>query len=422
MDTKFNMKTILTLTIWIVMVLTHPLAYACTAFMMSDGESVLVGNNEDYKIPYTRVWFVPAENEQYGRVYFGYDDWSPQGGMNDQGLFFDFFATKKLEIKLSKEKPKFPGPMIDTMMAEYATVEEVLDMLSQYNLEWMSKIQMFIVDKSGDAAIIEGDEVIRKSGSYQVVTNFRLSKIPEDQRPCRWPAWSCSRYKRAQRMLAESDTATVAHFRDILKATHRDNVIARTLYSNIYDLKNGLVYLYYLHDFDNEVIFDLSEELKKGRHYFELPSLFGKELRYGRKVYTHPSPAFSISYPKHYKVTEPENEVLLVKNPMGSIPRLGVYVENKPQDIQLYDIGQRYFYNLLGKHSTNIKLVSSTQTVLSDGTPANEILFDVVVNEHWFLKTMILSTYRGDKLIFAITTSFAHPEALREYLYSLRFD
>ena len=419
---KLTMKALLLLPILILSIFNHSPAYACTAFMMSDGEGILVGNNEDYKIPYTRVWFVPAENGQYGRVYFGYDDWSPQGGMNDHGLFFDFFATKKLEIKLSKKKPKFPGPMIDTMMAEYATVEEVLDMLSQYNLEWMSKIQMFIVDKSGDAAIIEGDEVIRKSGSYQVVTNFRLSKIPEDQRPCRWPAWSCSRYKRAQRMLAESDTATVAHFRDILKATHRDNVIAKTLYSNIYDLKNGLVYLYYLHDFDNEVIFDLSEELKKGRHYFELPSLFGKELRYGRKVYTHPSPAFSISYPKHYKVTEPENEVLLVKNPMGSTPRLGVYVENKPQDIQLYDIGQRYFYNLLGKHSTNIKLVSSTQTVLSDGTPANEILFDVVVNEHWFLKTMILSTYRGDKLIFAITTSFAHPEALREYLYSLRFD
>ena len=396
--------------------------YACTGFMMSDGENVLVGNNEDYKIPYTRVWFVPAENERYGRVYFGYDDWSPQGGMNDHGLFFDFFATKKLEIKLSNENPKFPGPMIDTMMAEYATVEEVLDMLSQYNLEWMSKIQMFIVDKSGDAAIIEGDEVIRKSGSYQVVTNFRLSKIPEDQRPCRWPAWSCSRYKRAQKMLAESDTATVAHFRDILKATHRDNVIARTLYSNIYDLKNGLVYLYYLHDFDSEVIFDLSEELKKGRHYFELPSLFGKELRYGRKVYTHPSPAFSISYPKHYKITKPENEVLLVKNPMGSTPRLGVYVENQPKDIQLKDVGKKYFFDLIKKSSTKAILLYSTQTSLSDGTPANETLFERVINEYWPFKTLVLSTYHDGKLIFVATTSFAHPEALRDYLYSIRFD
>jgi hypothetical protein len=393
--------------------------------MMSDGKNVLVGNNEDYRIPYTRVWFVPAENGQYGRVYFGYDNWSPQGGMNDQGLFYDGFATKPLEIKLSKEKPKFPGPMIDTMLAEYANVEDVLDMFGQYNLEWMSKCQIFIVDKSGDAAIIEGDEIIRKSGSYQVVTNFRHSKSVKNQRPCKWPAWSCSRYKKAERMLAESDKATVTHFINILKATHRGNlnVISRTLYSNIYDLKKGLVYLYYRHNFDNEIVLDLSEELKKGHHYYDLPSLFGKELKYGRKVYTHPSPAFSISYPKHYKVTAPElDEVLLVKYPITSLPQLGVYVENKPQDIRLQDIGQRYFSNLIEKYSTNSKLVSSVQTMLSDGTPANEVLFDRVVNDHWPLKTMIISTFRSDKLIFAAVTSFAYPEALKEYLYSLRFD
>jgi hypothetical protein len=36
---------------WVVMVLTTPLAYACTAFMMTDGENVLVGNNEDSPTP-----------------------------------------------------------------------------------------------------------------------------------------------------------------------------------------------------------------------------------------------------------------------------------------------------------------------------------------------------------------------------------
>jgi hypothetical protein len=46
----------------------------------------------------------------------------------------------------------------------------------------------------------------------------------------------------------------VAHFRDILDATHRNTLGARTLYSNIYDLKNGLVYLYYLHNFNNEMV------------------------------------------------------------------------------------------------------------------------------------------------------------------------
>jgi hypothetical protein len=420
---KLTMKVLILLQILILSIFTHLPVYACTAFMMSDGAKVLVGNNEDYNIPYTRVWFIPAENGQYGRVYFGYDNWSPQGGMNDQGLFFDFFATKPLEVKQSKEKPKFQGPIIDTMAAKCTTVKEVLDMFGQYNLDFMLKFQMFVVDKSGDAAIIEGDDIIRKSGPYQVVTNFHQSKVKENQRPCDWFQSSCMQYKKAESMIADVSTASVSHFRDILDATHRNTLYARTLYSNIYDLKNRLVYLYYLHNFDKEVVIDLNEELKKGRHYYELPALFGKKVKYGRKVYTHPSPAFSISYPKHYKVIAPVlDEVLLVKNPISSTPQFGVYIEDKPQDIRLQDIGQRHFTNIIKKYSTNIRLVSSKQTMLKDGTPANEVLFDRVVKNHWSLKTMIVSTYRGDKMIFAAVTSFAHPETFREYLYSLRFD
>jgi hypothetical protein len=425
MNTKLIVRVTFFFTIWIVMFLSNPLMYACTGFMMSDGENVLIGNNEDSKIPYTRVWFIPAENGWFGRVYFGYDNWSPQGGMNDQGLFFDYFSVPKLKIKQSREKPRFPGPFTDTIMAKCATVDDVLEMLSKYHIEWNPKIQMFVVDKTGDSAIIEGETVVRKNDNYQVVTNFRISRIPEDQRPCEAPAWSCSRYKKAERMLLDSNTPTVAHFREILQATHRSsyNLIGTTQYSNIYDLTNGVVYVYFLHDFDNEIIFNLSQELKKGHHYYDLPSLFGKELKYDIQVYTHSSPDFSISYPKHYEVIKPTlNEVLLVKNPIGNSPRIGVYVENQPKNIQLDDIGKRYLFRLIEQYSTKVKLAYSKQTVLSDGTSANETLFDRVINDHWPYKTLILSTYRDDKLIFVATTSFAHPEALREHLYSLRFD
>jgi hypothetical protein len=425
MNTKLIVRVTFFFTIWIVMFPSNPLMYACTGFMMSDGENVLIGNNEDSKIPYTRVWFIPAENGWFGRVYFGYDNWSPQGGMNDQGLFFDYFSVPKLKIKQSREKPRFPGPFTDTIMAKCATVDDVLEMLSKYHIEWNPKIQMFVVDKTGDSAIIEGETVVRKNDNYQVVTNFRISRIPEDQRPCEAPAWSCSRYKKAERMLLDSNTPTVAHFREILQATHRSsyNLIGTTQYSNIYDLTNGIVYVYFLHDFDNEIIFNLSQELKKGHHYYDLPSLFGKELKYDIQVYTHSSSDFSISYPKHYEIIKPTlNEVLLVKNPIGNSPRIGVYVENQPKNIQLDDIGKRYLFRLIEQYSTKVKLVYSKQTVLSDGTSANETLFDRVINDHWPYKTLILSTYRDDKLIFVATTSFAHPEALREHLYSLRFD
>jgi len=418
-----SQKSFIMLYALIIVAITQAPAYACTAFMMSDGERVLVGNNEDYTNPYTHVWFVPAENERYGRVYFGYDNWSPQGGMNDQGLFFDFFTTPGNKIKLSKNKPKFPGPMTDTMLAECASVEEVLDLFNKYNLEWMSKIQMFIVDKSGDAAIIEGDKIIRKSGSLQVVTNFLLSKVAEDRRPCQWPAWGCSQYKKAHNMLTESKVASVVHFRDILKATCRDNFIAKTLYSNIYDLKKGLVYLYYLHNFENEVIIDLNEELKKGRHYYELPSLFGRKQKFKITKFNHTTPSFSISYPEHYKVaSQGLDEVLLVKHPNDSTPEMGVYVKNKPQDIPLQDLGPKYFSNLIEKYSTKAKMVYNIQTMLNDGTPGREMLFERVLNEHWPFKTLILATYKDDKLIFLAVTSFAHPEMFREFLYTLQFD
>ena len=117
MHVKRNMRITIFWATWIIVILANPMSYACTGFMMTDGEIVLVGNNEDSKIPYTRVRFIPAENERFGRVYFGYDNWSPQGGMNDQGLFFDYFSVKKLEIKQSVEKPRFPGPPTDIYVA-----------------------------------------------------------------------------------------------------------------------------------------------------------------------------------------------------------------------------------------------------------------------------------------------------------------
>ena len=425
MNPKLIVRAVLILATWIVMDPINSLPYACTGFMWSDGENVLVGNNEDSKIPYTRVWFMPAENGWFGRVYFGYDNWSPQGGMNDQGLFFDYFSVPKLKFQRSREKPRFKGPFTDTMMAHCATVGDVLEMISKYDLEWNPKIQMFVVDKNGNSAIIEGETVFRKRDSYQVITNFRISGIPEDQKPCKWPAWSCSRYKKAEKMLLDADTPKVAYFREILQATHRSsyNIIGTTQYSNIYDLTNGLIYVYFLHDFDKNIIFDLSEELQKGHHYYDLPSLFGKELKITNKVYTHSFPKFSISYPKHYIAKKPaSNEVLLVRNPLSDTPQIGVYVEDKPDGIQLNDIGQYYIYDKIDKYSTSVKLIYSKKTVLSDGTPSVEILFDNTVDEIWSLKTLVLSTYRRDKLIFAVITSLAHPEALRDYLYSIQFN
>jgi hypothetical protein len=416
------MKIPLALTILILMLFTHPVAYACTAFMAADSNRVLVGNNEDNKPPHTRMWFIPEKNGQYGRVIFGYDNWMPQGGMNDQGLFIDGFATPTLETNPSKQKLIFRDNFLDKFMAECSSVAEVIELTNKYNLEFMLGFQLLIVDKTGDSAIIERDQIIRKKKSYQVVTNFYQSKVAYEDYPCEWYKGGCLRYQIAEKMLKNDRSVSIEHFRNILESTPQNTLGVRTLYSNIYDLKNGLIYVYYRHDFDNEIIIDLNKELKKGNHHYELPSLFGKTVSYERKDYVHSSPAFRVSYPKHYKIVKPElNEVFRARHPAGFLV-LSVSIDDKRQDIPLKDIGKKFYLPEFKKVDTDAKISTNIQSKLHDGTPANETQFDWVTSNNWPIKTLILSAYRDDKLIYTAVHSAADPRFLREYLYSLQFD
>jgi hypothetical protein len=71
-------------------------------------------------------------------------------------------------------------------------------------------------------------------------------------------------------MLQDADGFSVALFRDILDAVHVD----ATVYSNVYDLTQRIVYLYYLGDYEHVVVLDLEGELAQGARTLDLPALF----------------------------------------------------------------------------------------------------------------------------------------------------
>jgi hypothetical protein len=308
-------------------------------------------------------------------------------------------------------------------MADCATVEEALDFFNRYNLEFMLKFQLLIVDKTGDSAIIEGDRIVRKKNQYQVVTNFYQSKVAYGDIPCEWYKGGCLRYQIAESMLKKNRSVSVEYFRDILKATHQNTLGVQTLYSNIYNLNKGIIHLYYLHNYDHEVTINLNEELKKGPHYYDLPSLFGKKVSYPEKEYVHRTPAFRIIYPKHYKIVSPEAPQLFkVRNSFHGLPELSVSAIDRPQGMQLSEFGKKIYTPELNKSGTNIKIESNIETRLTDGTPANEVCFDWLHKSNWPVKTMVLSTFYDNKLYYVTAHSFAHPEVMKEYVYSLRFD
>jgi hypothetical protein len=75
-------------------------------------------------------------------------------------------------------------------------------------------------------------------------------------------------------MLAAAPPLSVETMRDVMAAIHQRSRQVRTVYTNVYDLANLKVYLYYFSDFEHEVVLDLEEELAKGAHSYDLASLF----------------------------------------------------------------------------------------------------------------------------------------------------
>ena len=92
-------------------------APACTAICAAAKGKILAGNNEDFGNPRSRIWFTPAEKGKYGRLFVGFDNGFPQGGMNEKGLMFDGFAAPAVDLPPSPEKDLWLGSLGEKALA-----------------------------------------------------------------------------------------------------------------------------------------------------------------------------------------------------------------------------------------------------------------------------------------------------------------
>ncbi len=146
---------------------------------------------------------------------------------------------------------------------ECSTVEDVLEVFAQYNLDFLKTMQLMISDATGASVIIEGDAIYIKQNNYQVVTNFRLSQT---QSP--YPCW---RYNTAVSMFENTTTISPEFFALICNATHNEGY---TQFSVVYDLQQKIIYLYKQYNYNQVKIFNLAEEIESGYHIYSIQSLF----------------------------------------------------------------------------------------------------------------------------------------------------
>ena len=242
----------------LLLALTVQPARPCSILALHDGDTVLMGNNEDYVEP-GYVWFAPARHGRHGRVNVGFANGFVQGSMNDQGLSFDAAVVPKVDWSAAPELPT-PKNLIEMIMDECATVEQAIDYFRRHNCRHLDRSQFLFADATGDAAVIAwlpstGLSIERMDGRQLIATNHRLAPS----------GYRCARHVRAQQVLAQREETSLETVRAVLEAIHQHGPDAYTSYSTVYDLKARRVTIYNLAHFGEAVQFDLTAELARSR-------------------------------------------------------------------------------------------------------------------------------------------------------------
>jgi hypothetical protein len=252
------------------------------------GQVFAAGNEDDYlSTLYARVWFNPATGGRCGTVCFGLPDLQAQAIMNEHGLFVDFTAQYGIDpSKLNLQHPYY-GDLFFEMLGTCKNVKEALAFLKTHQYAYSA--QALLADAEGNSVIVNAQANTVKEGDYQVNTNFNICDLKN--------GISDRRYNIASEMLSGRTNLSVDYFRNILDRTHQEGDLT-TLYSYVYDIRKGLIYVYFFHNFENAWVIDIKKELKKGYRLENLADHFPTSYAYETFIQKDPG------YKKEQVLTE----------------------------------------------------------------------------------------------------------------------
>ncbi|MEQ9404627.1 MAG: carboxypeptidase-like regulatory domain-containing protein [Cyclobacteriaceae bacterium] len=243
--------------------------HACLILFYHNGNQTLVGNHEDWFSKDAAVHVIPPTDDRYGSVVFTFmsEGWA-QGGMNDQGLFFDGAYTPFQEVFFDTHTKLFVGDIWQTMLDRCKNVEEALIFLKKYQLPDLEESHIMLADAGGTAVLlgVENGRVTEKNkdGNYLLQTNFNPWQPELSEEPV------CKRYQSAELWLTSHQEVGKEGMKSILELTHQEDL---TVYSNIYDLGNRTITTYNKRDFDHPIEINLNTFFERGNCLYVLDSL-----------------------------------------------------------------------------------------------------------------------------------------------------
>jgi len=236
-------------------------AGACSFFSYAGDDLVLFGNSEDHFDEDTWIWYVPSTARDYGCLFLGFGTDFAQGGVNSAGLAFDAAAIDRTPLDDHPELPT-PDPInfCEIVLRTCATIDEAIERMRSYNLSFIEGAQFQLTDRTGASVVVApgpDQEVafMRAEKPFQVTTNTNTAVFPHIHQ-------TCSRHQRVTKALetieAGDSELSVETFASILASVAFVSGPSETMYSNVFDLTNGLATIYHRHDFEHAAILDIS--------------------------------------------------------------------------------------------------------------------------------------------------------------------
>jgi len=250
------MKRILLIGIFIFLISTLSViqSYACTIFVLTDRDKTLFFNNEDYTNSVTRIWFLPASKEHYGVAYVGFDNNWAQGGINSEGLAFDWVSGFQEQYVPNSKLSRARSNPSEKMLQTCASVSEAITFYKKYREPSFAYAKIMIVDKSGFSVIIGA-----RNGELYFDTSSQSRGFGYGERLL-------------NDLLTKSTRPDMETGFPILQACYQQGEYA-TKYSSVYDLRSSEIFLV-LPDSQKTIInINLPTELAKGRHYYDMSDI-----------------------------------------------------------------------------------------------------------------------------------------------------
>lgn len=254
----------------------------CSVFTVSKGDQVFFGGNDDYINPDSYYWVDP---KGYGAIWIGTPD-NVQQGVNIKGLAYDANGLPRVDVNPHLEREPVSGGYSSypiQILRECTTVEEVIEWVNTHQWHSYMHDQLHFADATGDAVVIsagaDGEVVFTRKpqgDGYLVSTNFNVANPSNGNYPSR-------RYETAQELLDglvdQGGELTTKDAAGVLDAVHVAGGTSWTIESMVADLSNGIVYLYYFHQFDEPVILNVAEEIANKRAAGPLSELFPEDVQ-----------------------------------------------------------------------------------------------------------------------------------------------